>query len=107
MTFIKSFSINANKQQPFPFNIPAVRFAKDVALDKVTIFVGDNGSGKSTLLETIAYAVNLPLIGGFIGSVTDFEAARTLQQYLQLDWKRNTSMGFFFRAEDFSAFVDS
>jgi predicted ATPase len=107
MSFIKSFSINTNKQQPFPFYIPAVRFAKNIELDKVTIFVGDNGSGKSTLLETIAYAVNLPLIGGFIGSVADFEAARTLNPYLHLDWKRNTSVGFFFRAEDFSAFVDS
>ena len=107
MSFIKSFSINTNKQQPFPFNIPAVRFAKNIALDTVTIFVGDNGSGKSTLLESIAYAVNLPLIGGFIGSVADFEAARTLKPYLHLDWKRNTIMGFFFRAEDFSAFVDS
>jgi len=47
------------------------------------------------------------LIGGFIGSVADFEAARTLNPYLHLDWKRNTSIGFFFKAEDFSAFVDS
>lgn len=107
MSFIKSFSINTNKQQPFPFNIPAVRFAKNIELGRVTIFVGDNGSGKSTLLESIAYSVNLPLIGGFIGTVSDFEAARTLKQFLHLDWKRNTSMGFFFRAEDFSAFIDS
>src|SRR5215212_7209552 len=107
MSFIKSFSINTNKQQPFPFNIPAVRFARDIVLDKVTIFVGDNGSGKSTLLESIAYAVNLPLISGYIGAVADFEAARILKPHLHLDWKRNTSMGFFFRAEDFSAFINS
>jgi len=107
MSFIRSFSINTNKLQPFPFNIPAVRFANNIELDKINIFVGDNGSGKSTLLESIAYAVNLPLIGGFIGSVSDFEAARILKPYLQLEWKRNTATGFFFRAEDFSAFVDS
>jgi predicted ATPase len=107
MSFIKSFSINTNKLQPFPFNIPAVRFAKNIALDKVNIFVGDNGSGKSTLLESIAYTVNLPLIGGFIGSVTDFEAARILNPHLHLEWRHNTSTGFFFRAEDFSAFVNS
>ncbi len=107
MSFIKSFSINTNKLQPFPFNIPAVRFAKNIALDKINIFVGDNGSGKSTLLESIAYTVNLPLIGGFIGSVADFEAARILKPYLHLEWKHSTSTGFFFRAEDFSAFVDS
>ena len=107
MSFIRSFSINTNKLQPFPFNIPAVRFAKNIALDKINIFVGDNGSGKSTLLETIAYSVNLPLISGFIGDVADFEAARKLKPYAELDWMHNTSTGFFFRAEDFSAFVDS
>ena len=55
MSFIKSFSINTDKTHPFPFNIPAVKFARQIKLDSaVTIFVGDNGSGKSTLLEGIA-----------------------------------------------------
>ena len=94
MSFIKSFSINTNKQQPFPYNIPAVRFAKNITLDKINIFIGDNGSGKSTLLETIAYAIDLPLIGGYIKEVKDFEAARILKPYLQLDWKRDTQVGF-------------
>ena len=106
MSFIRSFSVNTTKQQPFPFNIPAVRFARNILLDKITIFVGDNGSGKSTLLEAIAYSANLPLIGGFIGG-GDFHAARILKPDLEIDWIRNTGMGFFFRAEDFSAFVDS
>ncbi|MEO8712854.1 MAG: AAA family ATPase [Parafilimonas sp.] len=106
MSFINSFSINTNKQQPFPFNISAVRFAKDIELDKLSIFIGDNGSGKSTLLETIAYEINLPLIGGYIKEVKDFEAARILKPYLQIDWNRDTQVGFFFRAEDFSAFLD-
>jgi predicted ATPase len=83
MPFIRSFSINTNKQQPFPFNIPAVKFAKNIALDKINIFIGDNGSGKSTLLETIAYEIGLPLIGGHIKDVKDFEAARALKPYLQ------------------------
>lgn len=107
MSFISSFSINTNKQQPFPFNIPAVRFAKEIELGKINIFIGDNGSGKSTLLETIAYAIDLPLMGGHIKDVKDFEAARVLKPYLQLNWKRDTQSGFFFRAEDFSAFLDS
>ena len=76
MSFIKSFSINTNKQQPFPFNIPAVRFAKNIVLDKINIFIGDNCSDKSTLPETIAYAIDLPLIGGHIKDVKDFEAVR-------------------------------
>jgi predicted ATPase len=110
MPFIKSFSINTTKQQPFPFNIPAVQFAKNIALTKaVTIFVGDNGSGKSSLLEAIAYKINLPLIGGFIeaNNRTGFDAAETLQPYLHMEWKRQTSRGFFFRAEDFSDFINS
>jgi predicted ATPase len=108
MPFIKSFSIVANKQNPFPFNIPAVKFAKQIKLDtQVTIFVGDNGCGKSTLLESIAYSINIPLIGGFIGTSDGFEAARLLKPHLEIEWARETSKGFFFRAEDFSAFIDS
>jgi predicted ATPase len=108
MPFIKSFSIVSDKQHPFPFNIPAVRFAREIRLDKaVTIFAGDNGSGKSTLLESIGYSINVPLIGGFIGSSAGFEAARLLKPHLSIEWVRQTSKGFFFRAEDFSAFINS
>lgn len=108
MPFIKSFSIDTDKRNPFPFNIPAVRFAKQISLDKrVTIFVGDNGCGKSTLLESVAYSINLPLIGGFIGSSAGFDAARLLKPYLKIEWSREVRQGFFFRAEDFSDFIDS
>lgn len=108
MPFIQSFSIDTDKKRPFPFSIPAVQFAKQVVLDKrVTIFVGDNGSGKSTLLESIALSLNLPLIGGFIKRETGFEAAKLLQPYLTMEWKRNTNKGFFFRAEDFSDFINA
>lgn len=108
MPFLKSFSINTEKQNPFPFNISAVKFAKQINLNpKVTLFIGDNGCGKSTLLETIALKLNLPLIGGFIGSHAGFDAARILQSYTEIKWKRETSKGFFFRAEDFSDFVNS
>jgi predicted ATPase len=108
MPFIKSFSINSDKQHPFPFDIAAVKFAKQISIDKqVTVFVGDNGCGKSTLLEALAYAINIPLIGGFIGSAEGFEAARKLKPYLKIEWTRENNKGFFFRAEDFSAFIDS
>ena len=109
MPFIKSFSFAPGRQQPFPFNIPAVQFAKEIAIDSVvTIFVGDNGSGKSTLLETLALYLGLPLIGGFITErAAGFEAARLLRPCLQLEWKRETKRGFFFRAEDFSDFINS
>ena len=108
MPFIKSFSINTDRQNPFPFNIPAVKFAKQIELDeRITIFVGDNGSGKSTLLETIAYWLKIPLIGGYIDSSAGFEAARLLKPYLDIEWRREIRKGFFFRAEDFSHFIDA
>jgi predicted ATPase len=108
MPFIESFSINTDQQHPFPFNIPAVKFAKQIQLDsRITIFVGDNGSGKSTLLESIAYFLKIPLIGGHIDSTASFEAASLLQPFLKINWRRQTNKGFFFRAEDFSDFVNS
>ncbi len=108
MPFIKSFSFELEKKQPFPFNVPAVQFAKQLKLDNhVTIFVGDNGCGKSTILECIAYQINLPLIGGYIQSHAGFDAARVLDSHLKLVWQRRTRKGFFFRAEDFSDFINS
>jgi predicted ATPase len=106
MPFIKQLSITAGQVQPFPYNIPAVQFAKNIAVNSgVTIFAGDNGTGKSTLLETLALQLDLPLIGGHIGSHGGFAAARTLQPYIDITWQRQTKNGFFFRAEDFSDFV--
>lgn len=109
MSFIRSFSINTEKQQPFPYNIPAVRHARRVELgEKVTVFVGDNGTGKSTLLESVAYALDLPLIGGRIGGASpSFAAAKLLKPFIDVEWKHEVRKGFFFRAEDFSHFIDN
>jgi len=107
MAFLQSFSINTDKQHPFPFNIPAVRFGRQLALEEVTIFVGDNGTGKSTLLESIAYGLDLPLIGGRIGKASpSFAAAKEIRPYMDFQWKWEVRKGFFFRAEDFSHFID-
>lgn len=97
------FLSTQKKKRPFPFNIPAIQFAKNITLNNITIFVGDNGSGKSSLLEAIAYKINLPLIGGFIkaNNRTGFEAAEVLQLYLEIEWKRNSSKGFFFQGRRF------
>jgi predicted ATPase len=108
MPFIKSISFNTARQHPFPFNIPAVKFARQITLESpVTVFAGDNGCGKSTLLESIALSLDLPLIGGYIKQHSGFEAARALQHDLRIEWKRQTKKGFFFRAEDFSDFVNA
>ncbi|WP_143307236.1 AAA family ATPase [Chitinophaga vietnamensis] len=106
MPFIRSFSVNTHLRHPFPYNVPAVRNAQNIKLDnKVTIFTGDNGTGKSTLLESIALKLNLPLIAGNISNGQDFLAARQLQPFLQLQQVRKQLHGFFFRAEDFSAYI--
>ncbi|MEP7252869.1 MAG: AAA family ATPase [Ginsengibacter sp.] len=108
MPFLKSLSINTKKTNPFPFNVAAVKFAKQINFNnKVTIFIGDNGCGKSTLLETIALNLTLPLIGGHIQDHAGFEAARALQPYVEIEWRRQVNSGFFFRAEDFSDFINS
>lgn len=108
MPFLQSLSIDTDQTRPFPFNVPAVRFAKNINLQSaVTVLVGDNGSGKSTLLETLALACDLPLIGGRIGPHPGFAAARTLKPFLKLDWGRELRSGFFFRAEDFSDFINA
>ena len=86
MPFIKSFNINTFKTNPFPFNIPAVKFAKDIDLNApMIIIVGDNGSGKSTLLESLALYCSLPLIGGHIQQHPGFDAARLLQPFIELE----------------------
>ncbi len=108
MSLLKSFSINTTKNAPFPFNIPAVKFAREIDLGSpVVIFAGDNGCGKSTLLESLALKVNLPLIGGYIASHHGFDAARLIKPFLDLGWRRQIEKGFFFRAEDFSDFINS
>ena len=108
MPFISNISINTNKSNPFPYNVAAVKHLKDIEIDKaITFLVGDNGTGKSTILETIGYHMNLPLIDGFRRKNRGYEAAQALQPYLNIEWNIHTEKGFFFRAEDFSEFVDS
>ncbi|MEL7221021.1 MAG: AAA family ATPase [Bacteroidota bacterium] len=108
MSFIKSFSIQAERKNPFPYNIDAVRHALNIQLDPdITFLVGENGSGKSTLLETLAYRLQLPLISGPIAGNRGIEAAVSLQSSLEIEWGIKRTRGFFFRAEDFTDYVDS
>lgn len=59
------------------------------------------------MLKSLSHTAGLPLIGGYIANHTGLDAARLLQPYLKIDWKRQAYQGFFFRAEDFSDFINS
>ena len=108
MPYLKSVHFEIEKKRNFPFDIPAIKYSRNLELDKgVNIIVGDNGTGKSTLLESLAFKLNLPLISGYIGDKDGFDAARLLKDCLSFSWYREKISGFFFRAEDFSDFINS
>lgn len=108
MPYIKSFSINTEKEKPFPFNVPGIRFAKNIELSEgINFFVGDNGTGKSTLIESIAFRLQLPNIDGSDYSKKAFQAAISLSPFLEIEFKIDRPIGFFFRAEDFGDYMNS
>lgn len=108
MSYLSSLSIDSERTKPFPFNIPAVKYAKNIAFKSaVTFIIGDNGTGKSTLLETLAFRLQLPHMDGAGYGKKSFEAAKALLPFLELKWDIERSVGFFFRAEDFGDFLNS
>lgn len=108
MPYIKSLSINTNKQHSYPFDIPGIRFAKDLDLSKkINFIVGDNGTGKSTLLEALAFRLQLPHMDGSGYGKKAFEAAVQLAPFLELEFNIERTVGFFFRAEDFGDYLNS
>lgn len=108
MPYLKTININTNRTHPFPYDIPAIKHAKNIDVsNRITFLVGENGTGKSTLLEAIAYRLQLPHMDGSGYSKNSFDAARALLPYLELTWQSERSVGFFFRAEDFGDFLNS
>lgn len=108
MPYISSIHFDTEKTQPFPYNVPSIRFAKNLELKApITFFIGDNGTGKSTLIETIAFRLQLPHMDGSGYAKRSFDAARTLVPYLNLGFRINRTVGFFFRAEDFGDYLNS
>ena len=102
MSYISKVSIDCPREQPFPFDISAVKYAKGLDFSNpITFIIGDNGTGKSTLLETIAFRLQLPNMDGSSYSKRGFEAARILMEYLSIEWAIDRPRGFFLRAEDF------
>ena len=108
MPYVTRLTVDAERTRPFPYDVPAIRHARDLDLSAhVTFFVGDNGTGKLTLLESLAYRLGLATMSGDGYRRTDFEAARKLRLALKLDRGIDRDVGFFFRAEDFSDYLSS
>jgi len=108
MPYLSSIHINTEKKHPYPYDVPAVKYAKHIDLsNNITFIIGENGTGKSTLLESIACRLQLPHMDGKGYGKKCFDAAKRLLPYLELDWNIERSVGFFFRAEDFGDFLNS
>lgn len=108
MPYISSLHFDTEKTNPFPYNVPSIKFGKHIGFKSpITFFIGDNGAGKSTLIETIAFRLQLPHMDGSDYSKRSFDASRTLIQHLSIDFKINRPVGFFFRAEDFGDYLNS
>ncbi|MEL6986731.1 MAG: AAA family ATPase [Bacteroidota bacterium] len=108
MHYIKEINFNLERSVPFPFDVPAIKFAKHIQCDSpITFFIGDNGTGKSTLLETIAYKLQLPHMDSSSYEKPSFNAAKKLIPYIEFKWNMQRPIGFFFRAEDFGDYMNS
>ncbi len=108
MPYLNSLNINTEKQNPYPYNVSAIKYAKELDLsNKINFIIGDNGTGKSTLLETIAFRLQLPHMDGAEYSKKAFSAAVQLSAHLELKFKIARTRGFFFRAEDFGDYLNS
>ena len=108
MPYLKSLNITASRQNPFPYNVAAIKYAKNLDLsNKINFIIGDNGTGKSTLLETIAFRLQLPHMDGADYSKKAFRAAAKLTADLELQFNISRTIGFFFRAEDFGEYINS
>jgi predicted ATPase len=110
--FLKTVTYNPRAEARvggYPFNLRVVEHLEHGPLSltcPVTLILGENGAGKSTLIEALACAARLPAIGE-TSSASDpsLVPSRALAASLRLSWGRKNTRGFFFRAEDYFAFV--
>ena len=108
MIYLNSLNIDTNKLAPFPYNVPAIRHAKNIHFSsQVTFLIGDNGCGKSTLLEVIAFKLRLASMDGADYKGKAYDTSRELSHLLELKLSMDRPTGFFFRAEDFGNFSNS
>ena len=102
MSFIKSLHMDCAQSEPFPYDVPAIKYAKHLDFGStITFIIGDNGTGKSTLLETLAFRLQLPHLDGSTYERGTFWAAKKLVNDLEIEFNIERTIGFFFRAEEF------
>ncbi|TXD51053.1 MULTISPECIES: AAA family ATPase [unclassified Polaribacter] len=108
MSYLSSIHINTQRKHPYPYDVPAIKFAKNIDVsNQITFIIGENGTGKSTLLESLACRLQLPHMDGFGYDKKCFDAAKKILPHLELNWNMERSVGFFFRAEDFGDYLNS
>jgi predicted ATPase len=92
----------------YPFNVPTLRKAQKVTLNKpVVFFVGENGSGKSTLLEALCRKCGIHIWDKpkrHIAHENPYETR--LSDYIDVTWANGRVTGSLFRAETFREFSD-
>jgi predicted ATPase len=92
----------------YPFNVPALREAPELILDRpVVFFVGENGSGKSTLLEAITKRCGIHIWDKpkrHLAHENPYETR--LADYVEVTWANGRVPGSLFRAETFREFAD-
>ena len=109
--YITKVQVNSESypiQAYYPFNVPALRGASALTINKpITFFVGENGSGKSTLLDAITRKCGIHIWDKpkrHLAHENPYETS--LADYIEVTWANGRVPGSLFRAETFHDFAD-
>ncbi len=108
LTRVRVNSENYPTDRCYPFNVPTLREATELAFkSSVVFFVGENGSGKSTLLEAITKKCDIHIWDKPKRHVVHNNPYEDrLQDYITVTWANGHVPGSLFRAETFHDLAD-
>ncbi len=108
LTRVRVNSENYPTDRCYPFNVPTLREATELAFKSpVVFFVGENGSGKSTLLEAITKKCDIHIWDKPKRHVVHNNPYEDrLQDYITVTWANGHVPGSLFRAETFHDLAD-